>query len=220
MTQSLELKYPFVKAHKAACYIIDLLRPHCTRIHMAGSLRRMRPEVKDIEIVCQPKTEIKHEGLFQEEVHIIDRNFTEALATITDIVIKGNVEGRYMQIRTNSKMCPGIYLDLFMPQQSDYFRQYAIRTGSAEYVQHVIAAAWKRKGWAGVKDLGLRKISECDCNTIETYRGQKIYTLKTEITSPTIPPAWISEWDFYNWLGLEYIDPEQRELHKPINESQ
>lgn len=213
---NIETKYPFDKAHKVADYILNLLKPHCEQIHIAGSIRRMRPEIKDIEIVCQPKKEIKHEGLFQDEVKIIDRNFTEALATITEIVIRGNVEGRYIQIKTNSKNCPGIYLDLFMPDPSDYFRQYAIRTGSADYAHHTLANAWRKKGWAGAKDLGLRLISECDAH--KDFHGKvSFYTLKKDLKKVTMPPVWTSEGQFFTWLGLEYIDPEFREINTTID---
>jgi DNA polymerase/3'-5' exonuclease PolX len=213
---STDNKYPYAGAHKVASYILDLLRPWCERIHLAGSLRRMRPEVKDIEIVCEPKREFVQDGLFADNGDmLIVKDFTEALATITEAVIKGNIDGRYMQIKTTSKICPGIYLDLFMPQPADYWRQYAIRTGSAEYAQVVIASGWKKKGWVGVKDLGLRKISECDYK--EDSQKKKHYFLKPDIISPELPPEWKSEGEFFTWLGVEYKDPELREFHNPVN---
>lgn len=211
-----EIRYPFDTAKKVADYIINLLKPHCEQIHIAGSIRRMRPDVKDIEIVCQPKKEIKHEGLFQDEIKIIDRNFIEALATITAAVIKGNVNGRYMQIKTNSQNCPGIYLDLFMPDPLDYFRQYAIRTGSADYAHHTLAGAWRKKGWAAVKDTGLRLISECDAHSAVNGKVT-FHTIKKDLKKITMPPVWTSEGQFFTWLGLEYIDPEYREINSTVD---
>lgn len=212
-------QYTYGKANKAASYIIQLLQPHCQRIHLAGSLRRMRPQVKDIEIVCIPKKEVKQSGLFSDiKEEITDRNFIEALATITDAIIRGSAEGRYMQIKTNSKLCPDIYLDLFMPQPEDYYRIYAIRTGSAAYAQKVIAAAWKRKGWAGVKELGLRRRDQCDVKT--DSQGKETFILKKDLVSITLPPAWKSEGEFFRWLDLAYTDPEYREYEKPLNELQ
>ena len=64
--------------------------------------------------------------------------------------------GKYMQI----KLRENIILDLFMPDDFDYYRQYAIRTGSADYAAKIIATGWKKKGWCG-SDKGLRKISDC-----------------------------------------------------------
>ena len=43
------------KAEKIARKYVDLLAPFCERIEIAGSTRRKKPEVGDIEIVCIPK---------------------------------------------------------------------------------------------------------------------------------------------------------------------
>ena len=211
MTDTIKTKYAFANAIRVADYLVKLLAPHCDRIHLAGSLRRIRPDVKDIEIVCMPKKERKEGLLFEEQAELItSRDFTEALATITDIVVKGNVDGRQMQIRTNSKICPGIYLDLFMPRPDDYYRIYTIRTGSAEYSHHIIAGRWKANGWVGT-DGGLRKESEC----IEKS-GKWLCIAK----KPQLPPVWNSEMEFYAWLGLPYIDPQLREYRPTLNTAQ
>lgn len=203
-----EIKYPFPVANKVANYIADQLRPHCTRLHIAGSIRRLKPEVKDIEIVCEPKTYMMQHGLFADmAVKKIVVDFTVALITVTDKIIKGNTEGRYMQVITSSTLCPGIKLDLFMPQPEDYYRILAMRTGSWEYSKNVIATAWVKKGWAGVKDVGLRKISECNHLQIG---DTKHYRLKPDSKNPTLPPVWNSEAEFFMWLNIPYIDPEHR----------
>lgn len=206
-----ETKYSLDKAMKVAEYILKLLQPHCDRIHLAGSIRRLRYKVSDIEIVCQPKKVFEQNGLFPENGEwMISKDFSEALMVITDIVLKGKIGGRMMRIRTTSKICPGIVLDLFMPQPHDYFRIYAIRTGSRDYAHAAIAGGWARKGWVGTED-GLRLKSQC----IQTASG---WVCQAE--EPTLPPEWKSEGEFFTWLGLEYIDPEQREYHKPVNEAQ
>jgi DNA polymerase/3'-5' exonuclease PolX len=202
-----EYSYPLDKALKVANYIVDLLSPHCAKIHIAGSIRRLKPEVKDIEIVCLPKKQIMLRGLFDYEEYQTSKEFIQALSTITYQTVKGSAEGKYMQIITTSVNCKGIKLDLFMPHAHDYFRQYAIRTGSADYSHYVIATAWSRKGWTGIDDLGLRKKSDCDC---KIQGDKKIYTLKKDLKEPTLPPVWTSEAEFFAWLNIPYIDPEHR----------
>jgi DNA polymerase/3'-5' exonuclease PolX len=44
------------KAEKLGNQLIDQLKVHCEKIALAGSIRREKPEVKDIEIVAQPLT--------------------------------------------------------------------------------------------------------------------------------------------------------------------
>lgn len=214
MTQS--NSFPLASATKVADYIRQQLEQHCVRFDIAGSIRRSRYTVKDIEVVCEPKREKKVVDLFGKEEEFILRDFTEALLTITDIVLMGNIEGRYMKIRTSSKLCPGIVLDLFMPQPDDYYRQLAIRTGSAEYAHQVLAAAWRRKGWVGVTDLGLRREEQC----YDTGKEKKIWNLYDSIKDPELPPVWQSEMEFFTWLGVDYIDPMLREAKKHLNEAQ
>lgn len=209
------MSFPLHDAIATADKIVVLLKPHCNRIHVAGSIRRFRPEVKDIEIVCEPMKQKEVTDLFGGGTEITVPGFADALATITDQVIKGSVAGRHMQIITNSQRCPGIKLDLFMPQPDDYWRQYAIRTGSWEYVQRFIAGGWSKKGWCGTDD-GLRRKQECKHKDIGG--GKFKWVCVTE--NPTLPPVFNSEGEFFTWLGLNYIDPEFREFNNPVNVAQ
>jgi len=190
-----------------ANYIVDLLSPHCHKINIAGSIRRMNADVKDIEIICIPKDQVISRDFFGKEEYVRSKEFVQALSTVTYQKVKGSVEGRYLQIITTSINCKNIKLDLFMPHADDYYRQYAIRTGSADYSHYVIATAWSRKGWTGIDDLGLRKKTDCDC---KIQGDKKIYTLKKDLKEPTLPPVWTSEGEFFTWLNIQYIDPEHR----------
>jgi len=98
-----------------------------------------------------------------------------------------------------------IILDLFMPQPHDYYRQFAIRTGSAEYSHRHIANQWVKRGWCGVNG-DLRLIKECD----KLPDGK--WVLRTDIKHPTLPPIWPSEEDFFRWLLIQYIEPKYRNL--------
>lgn len=50
---------PLKDAKKIAVTICCKLQPFCEKINIAGSLRRLKPLVKDIEIICVPKVESK-----------------------------------------------------------------------------------------------------------------------------------------------------------------
>lgn len=199
---------PLATAKHIANRITAILSPHCDRIHIAGSIRRKQPMVKDVEIVCLPKKEIKTEDLFGYGESIVSRDFIEALAGITLNTVKGNVAGRYMQIIL--VRCE-LVLDLFLPTINDYYRQLAIRTGSADFSQKVIAHGWRRKGWVGCGELGLRK--EIDC--IEKDGHWKCIKLDGEL-----PPVWQSEEEFFQWIGVQWLPPELRDLKTTIDEAQ
>lgn len=181
-----------------------MLQPHCIRINIAGSLRRERPEVKDIEIVCQPATVTQEVGdLFGASlVKVISPRFVELVKTLGQAVL-GQPSGRNMKINLKQ----GITLDLFMPTPEDYYRQYAIRTGSADYAHQTIAAAWKRLGWCG-SDKGLRKMADC----IETKGPDGKSKWVCMNPNAEKPPVWESEADFFRWLGVPLIMPKLRTL--------
>lgn len=191
----------YANAKKLADRIVELLEPHCDRIDIAGSIRRQKAEVKDIEVVCLPKTEFVQTDLLGGGKIIRTPKFAETINIFSSKFIKGQLDGRMMQIEL--KGISPIMLDLFMPLPEDYYRQFAIRTGSAEYSEKVIATAWCKKGWRGTYNGGLRLMQY----TLETKSGWKCINLNSPI-----PVAWQSEEEFFHWLDVPWIDPHLRNI--------
>jgi DNA polymerase/3'-5' exonuclease PolX len=204
------------EARTIAEEIIERLRSHCHKIDIAGSIRREMSYVGDIEIVAVPirqphlipvyKKVMQPDLMGEEtEVKVIDQEKSKTvlrpLPAFISIVqgwvkVKGEPDGRYTQ-----RILPeGIKLDLFMTTVEDYYRIYAIRTGSAEYSMEVIARQWVRRGWRGTKD-GLRLTEECK----ETSSGWQCI-----VDNPTILPAWQTEEEFFKFINVVYIHPKNR----------
>lgn len=186
--------------------IVASLQPHCIVIEIAGSIRRQRPQVNDVEVICLPKTIIQAD-LFGDGVAVRSNKFVLAVNALSNQVIRGNPLGRYMQMQIPQSGGMGVLVDLFMPMPTDFYRQLAIRTGSAEYANKVIAAGWRRIGWVGTSQ-GLRK--QHDCTEVKHADGKSTWEVRN--TNPTLPPAWKSEEEFYNWLHISYTVPENREI--------
>ena len=74
--------------------VVEILRPHCDRIEVAGSVRRGKPEVGDIEVVCIPRTTVS--GLFGD---IVERDPAFCRAVDQWDRIKGTSTGKYTQRR-------------------------------------------------------------------------------------------------------------------------
>lgn len=111
-----------------------LLAPHCHRIEIAGSIRRKKPEVKDIEIVAIPKP--YNVGLFANGIATIINQWPK---------VKGDLPCKYTQ-----RILPeGIKLDLFFAEPGNWGYIFAIRTGSAEYSHEVLARGWVAHGYKG-----------------------------------------------------------------------
>ena len=187
---------------KIAVEICYKLQPFCEKINIAGSVRRNKQEPKDIEIICIPKKEVLKDMFGWDEGVIVDLQFQKEVEQLGE-TIKGKPDGKYMQI----KLPQGIILDLFMPDDFDYYRQYAIRTGSADYSFKVIANGWKKKGWCG-SDKGLRKISDC----VETKTPDGKSKWKCVKANAELPPVWQSEEQFFEWLGIKYLPPNRRNI--------
>ena len=173
-------------AYDIAFTIVGEIQPLCDRVHIAGSVRRKKPQVGDIEIVCQ----VPHN--LRTRLGLTLRQFGEHRS--------GQYSGRYCKLW----LTQNIQLDLFMPQSDDYYRQLAIRTGSAEYSHKVLAAAWTRLGWVGTED-GLRRREQCQQ---KSGKWQCVASPGDIIK----PPVWTSEEDFFNFLNIVYLDPQHRGL--------
>jgi len=109
-----------------------MLAPHCERIEIAGSIRRMKVECRDIELVAIPKPyEI---GLFASGIATVVNQWQK---------VKGELPCYYTQ-----RLLPeGIKLDLFFAEPGNFGFQYAIRTGSAEYSHNVLGFGWTYAGY-------------------------------------------------------------------------
>ena len=119
------------------------LAAYCDRIKVAGSIRRKRPEVGDIEIVCIPKMVTVLDGLFGTK-KIRHPGFAEALKGA--VILKGDPSaGKYMQFN----LPEGIKLDLFTTTRENWGFIYAIRTGSSEFSQF-LAKRWVSRGYRGI----------------------------------------------------------------------
>lgn len=108
------------------------LEPHCERIAIAGSIRRKKPFVKDIEVVAIPKP--YQTGLFESGIATVVNRWEK---------MKGELPCKYTQ-----RVLPeGIKLDLFFADAQNWGLILAIRTGSAEYSHKVLASSWVKKGY-------------------------------------------------------------------------
>lgn len=180
--------------------IRTILTPHCTRIDIAGSIRRKLAHANDIDIVCQPKM-VELRDMYE---YVVDTarsiEFMDAANSIGSR-LKGDLYRGKCVTYLNYVNGEGIKIELWMPDPAEYYRHLAIRTGSADYSKHVIANAWKVKGWVG-SDEGLRLITDC----MKRKDGWRCMN-----TGGEKPPVWESEQDFFNWLNIPYIAPEYRE---------
>ena len=116
-------KIALERAEKIAEAVVKRLAPYCKKIQVAGSIRRRRPRVNDIDLVLIPSDiwDLRHEimGLGQ-----VRKN--------------GN---KIMQV-----MVSGTQADIYFADEQTWATLLLIRTGSAENNIRLATLA-KKKGW-------------------------------------------------------------------------
>jgi DNA polymerase/3'-5' exonuclease PolX len=117
-------KLPLKDAEKIASLLLTSLRPCCQRIEIAGSIRRRKSEIGDIEIVAIPVPSLDMFSNPSYEPHLLDLvNWKE----YGEIIKSGH---KYKQIA----LTEGINLDLFIvTPPAQWGVQFLIRTGSADF---------------------------------------------------------------------------------------
>src|SRR3989339_1637428 len=127
-----EIKYPYAKAYKIALEVLEQLKPYCERIEIAGSIRRKKAEVGDIELVIIPKP--YSIGLFES-----------GIATVINKLEKVR---RELPCKATQRILPsGIKLDIFFATEENWGNIFAMRTGSSDYSHKVLANGWVRQGF-------------------------------------------------------------------------
>jgi len=177
-------------ATESAEKFVELVRESCDRIVIAGSIRRKRKEVKDIEIVALPLYQ-HHFDLFggtYDTVNLLDARLDQlrldqTIAQAFDAHGKPRWGERYKKIRFGD-----FAIDLFTPTPISWGYILAIRTGPASLSRRYVTP--KEKG--GYLPLGCR-----------VTHGEVLGPDGSPYVLPT-------EKDFFDLLGLPELPPEQR----------
>lgn len=141
-------KVTLAKAQRLGERVIEVLRPYVSRVEFAGSIRRERAHVSDVEIVLAPRME--PEGLLGESgPSAALEGIRLALARFGRLVKNGD---RYIQVAEAFKTdaFDGMKVDVFMvhpPAQWGVI--FAIRTGPAD-LSELVVTKMKRRGFRTV----------------------------------------------------------------------
>jgi DNA polymerase/3'-5' exonuclease PolX len=164
------------KALPIAQRLVEHFNPFCERIEIAGSVRRRKPTVGDIEIVAIPKR-ITINDLFDSEV-LQGYQTDDAVSFLMEdgggqLIKNGD---RYKQIALPEE----INLDLFLVlPPAQWGVRYVLSTGPAEFNKWIVT---KRKHGGAMP-------SDCKMKDCAVWRGEQIIPM----------PA---ERDFLAFLGL------------------
>lgn len=187
--------------------LIEAMRPHCERIEIAGSLRREKAEVRDIEIVAIPRTVevLSNVNLFEEVYATRNALNFWALTFQLDPWLRWikpgtkeilpwspKLDAKYLRGLVTPVGHESIKLDLFQCRAESWGIIHLIRTGSAEFSEAVVTHA--------------RNIGRPMAGGILTQDGQDIPTPE--------------EQDVFDTLGLRYVEPRHRHSGAQVKRAQ
>ena len=201
-----KVRFPFAVAWTIAEELRETLAPASERIVIAGSLRRRKPDVGDIELLYIPRVVPLRDP---------DDMFADRTANLADLVIRylesvgalerrKNVNGSEMFGPKNKLMRhvrSGINVDLFAATPENWFNYLVCRTGPAESNMRIATAAQAR-GWkwnpygAGFSVAAVSDRRDAD-------DGRRSETAATVL-------AVHSERAVFEFAGLEYREPWER----------
>lgn len=123
--------------------VVSVLSPACERIAIAGSIRRGKPDIGDIELVALSRYHDEPSGLFFEvgaRVWDLDRAVDEYAGTGAVERLLG--KDKYTKLR---HVASGLQVDLFtVKPPAQWGVIFLIRTGPAEYSQRFVTGIRSR----------------------------------------------------------------------------
>jgi len=136
-----KVRRPLADAERIAAAIVADFAPVCTRIEVAGSVRRGKDVVDDIELVVIPRDDPT--GLFGDRT--INALWAHLHASDAYHFLKGdNPDGRYYQLALSTH--DDLQVDLFLAQPDNWGLTLLVRTGSAAFSTSILARWKKRQG--------------------------------------------------------------------------
>jgi DNA polymerase/3'-5' exonuclease PolX len=183
------------KANRIAQELVDLLRPACQRIEVAGSIRRRKATVHDIEIVAIASVEGQSRGDLWgtlEPVNLLTGpgGLLERLAdqfplrAVEVHRADGSVEQQVRQGQLyQAREYQGLPVDLFMVFDPDTWGTiFALRTGPG--------------------DWNTRLVTDCQ-RYLRRVSGTNVYRAGQLVPCP-------EEADFFRALGQPWVEPQDR----------
>lgn len=184
-----KIKHSLKDAHPVALAIAEMLEDACERVEIAGSVRRGKWEVGDIEVVCISKIGSTTD-LFGE----IATNFFALDILMDNLVAEGvfdkrrKANGHLAGFGPQNKLVvhveSGIPVDIFSSNEKTWGLSLLVRTGPAEF-NIAVMERLRKKGLRGHVT-----------KPIEDHRGREL--------------SCATEKEVFALLGCEWIPPELR----------
>ncbi len=185
-----DTRRPLAEAAALATELADLLRASCERIEIAGSIRRQRPDIGDLELVAIPQ-HAQQVDLFGESCGTI--NLLEAriawLLDVGEITPRLTTDGQQrLGLKYKALTYRGMAVDVFSTTRECWGVIFTIRTGPADF-SHRLVTPRQQGGWLP--------------DHLRVRHGRLVGTDDSPLDTP-------EEADVFQAIGRAWIAPEQR----------
>lgn len=189
-----KIKRPLAQVRRVADDLLGILTPACERIEIAGSLRRCKDTIGDIELVAIPKQNL---DLFGEPIPE-----TQLDQLLGDLGVRFTRNGpKFKQFDAYNKQLNAhnggdLYqVDLFVvPDPATWGVIFMIRTGSAAFSRKMVT----RKCYGGLMPSDLQVAKG---RVTLPHRNRKTEILETP-----------EEEDIFDLWGMSFVNPPDREI--------
>lgn len=200
------------KALELANYYGSFLLPHTRYIYITGSLRMAKTHVNTINILVEENT-LPTIGIYGDLINsdIRNKDLAIGLKRIKQFGVKNeNLNPRYfLPYGSPSNDCEigcflpeGIRLIIRIAPKGGFFERLAYYSCDLLYKIKMVEH-YRKKGFIYVHKCGLRLQEECEFNNEGNFMHFKT-------TNPTLPPDFKNEEEYFQWLGMNYMEPRYR----------
>ncbi len=194
-----KVKRPLAIVEPVARQLADLLAPACARLEIAGSIRRRKTMVGDVELLAIPRmvrvAVVDASDLFKPVTHTTVNQLWAALDEFA-------AQRKLLYIRQGERYRAfrwpfhgdSIQVDLFTATAETWGNQFMIRTGSAEFSQ-LMMARYRVAGYASVDGAVHRLVDGKPADAIPTPTEESVFQI----------------------AGMKYVAPQFREAVSPNN---
>jgi len=170
------------------------LAPYCRQIAIAGSIRRLRPNVGDIDLVLEPKPDCRN-AIIERTLRTATRDGADG-QDYSRFILRDGLQLDLWWVRPPA-------LDFFTNTQSNWGMRLLVATGSRA---HNIELAKRAKAlgkhfapYRGIEIDGQYDTVDVGGRATEVYRGGRV-------------GACLSEEQIFAALGVPFVVPQKREV--------
>lgn len=184
-------KFALEEARRVAAEISVWLGGTCERLQVAGSVRRNKPLVGDVELLVIPRNDISPtEGeFFATEQNQVNLRVLELLrdGQLALRVKKDGTVANGEQVKLLRHVPSGMPVDLFIATEDSWFSSLVCRTGGKDSNARIATLA-KRMGWRWqMNGPGFRRLADNHIQPVSCER------------------------DVFEFVGLPYREPQERD---------